>query len=85
MPSESEMIIQISYRCTGLGIFRNVKETIHYTTLIYKRPWGFGCLHQQVKDKTDEEKAKEFEEYFGCQAISVESVEDRCLLLCYSV
>jgi hypothetical protein len=37
-------------------------------------------VHRQVKDKTDEEKAKEFEEYFGCQAISVESVEDRCLL-----
>lgn len=37
-------------------------------------------MHRQVKDKTDEEKAKEFEEYFGCQAISVESVEDRRLL-----
>ena len=42
-------------------------------------------MHRQVKDKTDEEKAKEFEEYFGGQAISVESVEDRCLLLCYCI
>ena len=28
--------------------------------------------HEQVKDKTDEEKAKEFEEYFGCLAAYLE-------------